>query len=102
MNSPSTTPTLTINLEPQPEGVYTVTCNELPELVTEGSTIKEILDNIEEAFSVVVGLYESTGRQLPFALNTEQNTKSKSITLTTFIPPYEIPQSGPKAEEARL
>ena len=33
---------ITVILEEQPEGGYTVTCKELPELVTEGDSIDEV------------------------------------------------------------
>ena len=48
-------------LEPQPEGGYTVTSPLLPELITEGDTIAECLANAEDAFAVVVEIYEDRG-----------------------------------------
>ena len=33
---------ITINLDLQPEGCYMVTCEELPELATQGNTIEEV------------------------------------------------------------
>ena len=104
MDSPLVTTTVSINLEPQPEGVYTVTCNELPELITEGSTLEEILKNVEEAFNVVVGLYKSTGRELPLTLNSSQNKEHNHITLTAPLPVHAIhvQASHPKTQETRL
>ena len=52
-------------LEPQPEGGYTVTSPLLPELITEGETISECLVNAEDAFAVVMEIYEDEGRPLP-------------------------------------
>ena len=52
-------------LEPQPEGVYTVTSPLLPELKTEGDTIVESLHNAQDAFEAVVELYEDFNRVLP-------------------------------------
>ena len=52
-------------LEPQPEGGYTVTSPLLPELITEGDTIAECLVNVEDAFAVVLEIYEDEGRLLP-------------------------------------
>ena len=52
-------------LDPQPEGGYTVTSPLIPELVTEGDTISEALANAEEAFAVVLEIYEDEGRSLP-------------------------------------
>ena len=54
-----------LTLEPQPEGGYTVTSPLLPELITEGDTIAECLANVEDAFAVVVEIYEDRGRSLP-------------------------------------
>jgi antitoxin HicB len=52
-------------LEPQPEGGYTVTSPLLPELVTEGDTADEALENVRDALSAVVELYQELGRPLP-------------------------------------
>ncbi len=52
-------------LEPQPEGGYTVTSPVLPELITEGDTIAECLVNAEDAFAVVLEIYEDEGSPLP-------------------------------------
>ena len=55
-------------LEPQPEGGYTVTSPLLPELITEGDTLSEALANVEDAFAVVVEIYEDWGRPLPSSI----------------------------------
>ena len=52
-------------LAPQPEGGYTVTSPLLPELVTEGDTAQEALDNVKDALAAVVETYEDLGRSLP-------------------------------------
>ncbi|MGD9635661.1 MAG: type II toxin-antitoxin system HicB family antitoxin [Pirellulales bacterium] len=52
-------------LAPQPEGGFTVTSPLLPELVTEGDTVAEALDNVRDSLSAVIELYEDTGRPLP-------------------------------------
>lgn len=54
-----------LSLEPQPEGGYTVTSPLLPELITEGDTVAEALANAEDAFAVVLEIYEDEGRSLP-------------------------------------
>ena len=56
-------------MTPQPEGGYTVTSPLLPELVTEGDTICDALENVKDALAAVVELYEEIGRALP------QNTR---------------------------
>ena len=52
-------------LTPQPEGGYTVTSPLLPELITEGDSIDEALENVADAFSAVIELYGDIGRSLP-------------------------------------
>ncbi len=52
-------------LTPQPEGGYTVTSPLLPELVTEGDSLDESLENVKDAFQAVIELYQEMGRSLP-------------------------------------
>ncbi|NJL39139.1 MAG: type II toxin-antitoxin system HicB family antitoxin [Leptolyngbyaceae cyanobacterium SM1_4_3] len=52
-------------LSPQPEGGFTVTSPLLPELVTEGDTIKEVLENVQDALAAVIEAYEDLDRDLP-------------------------------------
>lgn len=59
---------LPLVFEPQPEGGYTVACPILPELITEGDTIAEALNNVSDALRAIVEAYEDLGRPLPPAL----------------------------------
>lgn len=52
-------------LRPQPEGGYTVTSPVLPELITEGDTADEALDNARDALAAVIETYKDLGRPLP-------------------------------------
>jgi antitoxin HicB len=52
-------------LTPQPEGGYTVTSPLLPELVTEGDSLYEVLENVKDALAAVIELYQDLGRSLP-------------------------------------
>jgi antitoxin HicB len=52
-------------LAPQPEGGYTVTSPSLPELLTEGDSVEEALDNVKDALAAVVEIYRDLGRNLP-------------------------------------
>ncbi len=52
-------------LAPQPEGGYTVTSPLLPELITEGDTVEEALENVKDALAAVVEAYQDLGRTLP-------------------------------------
>ena len=49
-------------LTPQVEGGYTVTSPLLPELVTEGDSVVEALENVKDAFAAVLELYQDSGR----------------------------------------
>jgi antitoxin HicB len=52
-------------LTPQPEGGFTVTSPLLPELVTEGDTFEEVLDNVKDEIAAVAETYHDWGRELP-------------------------------------
>jgi len=59
---------ISLELEPQPEGGYTVTSPDIPELITEGDTVEEALDNARDAFVAVFEIYEEQGRGIPVRL----------------------------------
>jgi len=59
---------LPLTLTPQPEGGFVVTSPALPELLTEGDTAEEALDNVRDALAAVIEAYEDLGRPLPPAL----------------------------------
>jgi antitoxin HicB len=52
-------------LTPQPEGGYTVTSPLLPELITEGDSLEEALENVKDALAAVIEIYEDLGKSLP-------------------------------------
>jgi antitoxin HicB len=52
-------------LTPQPEGGFTVTSPLFPELVTEGDTAEQALENVKDALAAVIEAYEDLGRPLP-------------------------------------
>jgi antitoxin HicB len=52
-------------LAPQPEGGFTVTSPLLPEMVTEGDTIEEALENVRDALEATIEAYKDLGRPLP-------------------------------------
>jgi antitoxin HicB len=56
---------LPLLLTPQPEGGYTVTSPLLPELVTEGDTIEEALNNVRDALLATIEAYQDLGKPLP-------------------------------------
>ena len=73
-------------LEPQPEGGYTVTSPLLPELITEGDTIAECLLNAEEAFAVVLEIYEDEGRALPLGIHVDDANGPVSVEAVVTVP----------------
>ncbi len=70
-------------LTPQPEGGYTVTSPLLPELVTEGDSLDESLENVKDAFVAVMELYEELGRSLP--KNIQISDKKSLVWLETVV-----------------
>ena len=63
---------------------YTVTCPTLPELITEGDSIDEALENANDAFVAVVELYEELGKSLPS--NAQIPKANSPISLETADP----------------
>ena len=57
-----------IVLTPEPEGGYSVTSPVLPELITQGDTIEEVLVNVADCFRTVLEIYEDVGRSLPASI----------------------------------
>ena len=56
---------LPLVLEPQPEGGYVVTCPLLPELITEGDTVQEALQNANDALSALIEAFKTLKKPLP-------------------------------------
>ena len=70
-------------LLPQPEGGFTVTSPLLPELITEGDTAEEALQNARDAFLAVVEAYEDLGRPMP--PNTQLVDAGGPVWLETLV-----------------
>jgi len=60
--------TIRLYLEPNPNGVFTVTSPDVPGLVTEGSTPDEIWHNVQEALDALKDAWQALGKALPPAL----------------------------------
>jgi antitoxin HicB len=56
---------LPLLFEPQPEGGFTVTSPLLPEMITEGDTVEDALENVRDVLAAVIEIYQDTGRTLP-------------------------------------
>ncbi len=59
---------LPLVFEPQPEGGFTVTSPLLPELITEGNTIEDSMENVRDALAAVLEMYQEMGLDLPHGL----------------------------------
>ena len=57
---------LSIIATQEPEEGFTITCKELPELITTGNFLDEAIGNIKDAFIAVCEIYQDTGRTLPY------------------------------------
>ena len=73
-------------LEPQPEGGYTVTSPLLPELITEGGTVAEALANAQDAFELVVEIYEDRQRSLPPGIFVEDEDEPVRVETLVSVP----------------
>ncbi|MBN2562176.1 MAG: type II toxin-antitoxin system HicB family antitoxin [Phycisphaerae bacterium] len=70
-------------LTPQPEGGFTVTSPLLPELITEGNTAEEALENVRDALAAVIEAYDDMGRSLPASI--QQGTDNGPVWLETLV-----------------
>jgi len=70
-------------LRPQPEGGYTVTSPVLPELVTEGDTPEEIMENVRDALQAALETYEDLGKPLP--ANLRQDPQADAIWFECLV-----------------
>jgi antitoxin HicB len=72
--------TITLQLEPNPNGVFTVTSPDVPGLVTEGTTPEEILRNVQEALDALTAARRSLG-QSPLALPPVARDRNQTVAL---------------------
>ncbi len=59
---------LQLIFEVQPEGGFVVTSPILPELITEGETVEEALENVKDALAAIIEGFEDLGKPLPSIL----------------------------------
>ncbi len=63
---------LPLVFEPQPEGGYTVTSPALPELLTEGDSVEDAIENARDAFAAVLEIYRDLGKPLSSKLSVDK------------------------------
>ena len=80
---------ISVILTPEPEGGYTVTCRELPELITYGDSFEKVWDNVADAFVATLELYQDMGRELPDCIRTQNVSLEtmKTVRFETMTPP---------------
>ena len=62
-------------LAPQPEEGFNVTSPLLPELVTEGDSAEDALENVRDALQAVLEIYEDKGKPLPANIRQERGAE---------------------------
>jgi len=70
-------------LSPQPEGGYTVTSPVLPELITEGSSLEEVMENVRDALRAALEIYQDLDKPLP--VNLCQNPQAEPIWFECLV-----------------
>ncbi len=68
-----------LTLEPNPNGVFTVTSPDVPGLVTEGKTASEIQANVQEALDALFDAWAELGQTPPPALHPIPFDRKQSI-----------------------
>lgn len=61
-------------LNAQPEGGFTVSSPVLPELVTEGNSLEDAINNVRDALLAVIEIYEDLGKPFPDGLRFDPET----------------------------
>ena len=73
-----------LKLEPNPDGVFTVTSPDVPGLVTEGKTASEIQSNVQDAVNALLEAWAKLGRPIPATLRPLTSDDEQSVeTLVT-------------------
>ncbi len=68
-------------MEPNPDGVYTVTSPDIPGLVTEGHTPEEIQQNVQDALNALKAAWEELGIELPPVLRPTLANRPQTVEL---------------------
>ncbi len=72
-------------LEPNPDGIYTVTSPDVPGLVTEGRTPDEILHNVQEALSALLEAWQELGIEPPAALRPFAADRPQAVEMLVAV-----------------
>ena len=77
---------LPLVFEPQPEGGFMVTSPLLPELMTEGDSFEDALENVRDALEAVLEIYRDLGRPLPPGLTISGKAGEVRADLVIGVP----------------
>jgi antitoxin HicB len=77
---------LPLVFEPQPEGGYTVTSPLIPELVTEGDSVEDALENVRDAFVAVLEIYRDAGKPVPTELSIGTSGEAVRADVVITVP----------------
>jgi len=70
-----------LNLEPNPDGVFTVTSPDVPGLVTEGTTASEIQANVQDAIEALLEAWQELGKPIPPALRPLMTDTTQTVEM---------------------
>jgi antitoxin HicB len=74
-----------LHLEPNPDGIYTVTSPDVPGLVTEGRTPDEILRNVQDALKALLEAWQELGTEPPPALRPVLSDRPQTIEILVSV-----------------
>lgn len=77
--------TIRLYLEPNPDGVFTVTSPDVPGLVTEGSTPDEIWRNVQEALEALKEAWHTLGMTLPPGLRSLSFEQPQTVDMLVNV-----------------
>jgi len=77
--------TIRLSIEPNPDGVFTVTSPDVPGLVTEGSTSDEIWHNVQEALNALKDAWQALGKTPPPALRPVSSEQAQMVDMLVSV-----------------
>lgn len=91
---------LTLILEEQPEGGFTIICQEIPELITECDSLDEVREVVTDALYAIIELYHHQHRSLPEEIQILDNNTEGAVNrhlFETVVPIHEISRNSQEA-----
>ena len=76
---------ISLHLEPNPDGVYTVTSPDVPGLVTEGRTPDEILHNVQSALKALLEAWQELDTAPPPALRPILSDRPQTVEMLVSV-----------------